>query len=925
MAESAPPHVALTPGTRIGVYEVLAQIGEGGMGQVYRATDTSLGRQVAIKVLPEAVAADAERIARFEREAKTLASLNHPHIAAIYGFEKSGGTLALVMELVEGDDLSQLIARRAGAEDGVRRAGPLGPAGLPLAEALPIAKQIAEALEAAHEQGIIHRDLKPANIKVRPDGTVKVLDFGLAKAMETPAVGRGFSPDGHAGSHDPAYVPLSQSPTITSPALLTGAGMILGTAAYMSPEQARGRPAQARSDIWAFGVVLFEMLTGQRAFEGEDVAETLAHVMTREPAWAALPIETPPAVRRLLRRCLERDPRRRLAAIADARLELHEAEGESPVPVPVVSATPDRRGWVVAGLVTMVAVALGVGLAFSRGPVASLPETRFELTTPSTTDPFSLAISPDGRQVVFVATTGGTSQLWLRSLGSAGARPLERTEGATFPFWSPDSRSVGFFATNSLKTIDTASGAVRALASTAPNPQGGAWGEDGTILFSPSLTGALMQVAASGGTPTPATRLGQGEIAHRFPQFVPGGRHILYYVRGAADLRGVYVANRDGEGQTRILDGEVGALAAIAAAHIFFVRQGALYAQAFDAAQARPVGAVTRLADEMESDAQMRTALSVSRDGVVVYRPAAAPRLSQFTWFSRSGVELARVGEAGPRHTSPSLSRDERRVAMQATFDGNVDIAVLDIERNSVTRVTTNPYPDLYPIWSPDGRELIYGGLRNNSAELFRKSSGDSSPGTPLVASSSTTGLPLDWSGDGRFVLFRDGGTITDGTDDGLSVLSLGEGGRPIRVVTSGARLGQFSPDGRWIAFESIESGRAEIYVQPFPGPGERTQVSTSGGSQARWRRDGRELYYISLDDKLMAVSVGPSPDGRALALSAPVALFLTHVNGAIQPNSGPVYTPSADGQRFLMDAIVDEGETAPLEVILNWQPPSER
>jgi len=505
--------LALTPGTRLGPYEVVAQIGVGGMGEVYSATDTNLKRRVAIKVLPASVAGDAERLARFQREAEVLAALNHPNIAAIYGLERSGATTALVMELVEGPTLADRITQGA----------------IPLDEALPIAKQIAEALEAAHEQGIIHRDLKPANIKVRSDGTVKVLDFGLAKAME-PAVDSSPS--------------LSMSPTITTPAM-TQAGMILGTAAYMSPEQARGKVVDKRSDIWAFAAVLFEMLTGQRAFGGEDVQDTFVAIMRDEPDWPRLPATLSPTLGIYLRRCLHKNPKQRIADVQDLRLALAGAlETAAPPPTTMaLSSSGGRLAWMAFAVATFAAAALAVpAVRYLRE--TRPPETRVEINTPATDQPTMFALSPDGRQIVFVASGDGASRLWLRSLVSTTAQPLAGTEGARSPFWSPDSRSIGFFAGSALKRLDLGGGTPQTLA-VVVNNVGGTWSADGVIVFAPTNPSPLMRVAASGGEPVPLTTLDvPRSTAHKYPQFLPDGRHFLFYAQGSA--AGIYLGTLDG-------------------------------------------------------------------------------------------------------------------------------------------------------------------------------------------------------------------------------------------------------------------------------------------------------------------------------------------------------------------------------------------
>ena len=504
--------MALTPNTRLGVYQVIVQIGEGGMGQVYRARDTKLSRDVALKVLPESVADDSDRLARFTREAQTLASLNHPNIAHIHGLEESGGVRALVMELVEGEDLSQRLAR-----------GPI-----PVDEALPVAKQITEALEAAHEQGIIHRDLKPANIKVRSDGTVKVLDFGLAKALGPPA----------ASSAD-----VLTSPTLTSPAM-TQVGMILGTAAYMSPEQARGKTVDARADIWAFGAVLYEMLTGRRAFAGEDVTDTLAAVVRAEPDWSALPADVPPALRTYLRRCLQKDPRQRVRAIGDVRLALDGAF-DTDSPSTTVSARPAallaRLAWVAIALAVLAAIALAVpAVQHWRESAPTQLSGRFNIALPQAAN---FALSPRGRLLVFTSTEGGPKRLWIRPLDSLDARPILGTDDGDLPFWSPDEKHVAFFAQGKLKKVAVTGGPAEVVCD-APTPRGGAWNLDGVIVFAPNIVGGLFRVTADGGVPVPVTKPADARHSHRHPEFIAGGNRFIFLVEaGAEATSGIYIGH----------------------------------------------------------------------------------------------------------------------------------------------------------------------------------------------------------------------------------------------------------------------------------------------------------------------------------------------------------------------------------------------
>ena len=808
--------MALSIGTRLGPYEILSALGAGGMGEVYRARDTRLDRTVAIKVLPEAFAADAERVARFEREAKTLASLNHPHIAAIYGLEDAdpspssgqAAVKALVMELVDGEDLSQRIARGA----------------IQLDEALPIAKQIAEALEAAHEHGIIHRDLKPANIKVRADGTVKVLDFGLAKAME---------PVGTASN-------VSRSPTITTPAMMTGAGVILGTAAYMAPEQARGKTVDTRADIWAFGCVLYEMLAGRAAFEGDTVNERLANVLKSDPDWARLPAETPADIRRVLRRCLEKDRARRLQHIGDARLEIDEAQSQARSESPSLSAGSRRKERVVwlsaLAIVGLIAV---VAIVWALRPVPVPPEMRVDINTPPTTDPISIAISPDGHTMVFTATSEGRSQLWLRSLDVVAARALPRTDGAAFPFWSPDNRSVGFFAEGQLKRIDIEGGSVQTLAP-AYVANGGSWSRDGAILFAQTSLGPLYRVFATGGAVAAVTRLETPQqTSHSFPHFLPDGQHFLYYVRGTPDARGVWVGMLDGSASHRVLDADSAAVYATASGQLLFVRQGTLLAQPFDAVRATLSGHPFPVAEQVAVLVEPANvaALSASATGPIAYRTGSAGGQRQFVWIDRFGKEIAKVGEPdGAFPQNPSMSPDEHQVAMSRLSGGNADIWLLEIVRGVLRRFTSDTAPDIFPIWSPDGTRIVFSSNRQNNIDLYLKPTTRDGMEEPLLTTSQPK-YAMAWSPDGRFILY--GNRVKSGYDIWALPLDGSRPGAPFPVVQtdSDERDAQFSPDGKWIAYQSNESGRYEIYVQRFPRSAGPQRISTTGGAQVRWRK----------------------------------------------------------------------------------------
>jgi eukaryotic-like serine/threonine-protein kinase len=885
--------VSLSPGVRVGSYEITALIGEGGMGKVWRAHHIALNRDDALKVLPDAFASDPDRLARFRREAQVLASLNHPNIAHVYGLEQADGVQALVMELVEGETLADRIARGA----------------TPIEEALPIAKQIAEALEAAHEQGIIHRDLKPANVKVRPDGTVKVLDFGLAKLAESPAAVA-------------TSAALSISPTITSPAMVSGVGVLLGTAAYMSPEQARGKAVDRRSDIWAFGCVLYEMLSDRRAFRGEDVTETLAAVMLKEPEWNALPAKTPARLRELLGRCLIKDPRNRVQAIGDARIAIDEVQSGGGIDRDVTQ-TPARRiskAWVgivtILLLTTFVFAALWV-VSINRPVPPAPPEIRVEVTTPSTDDPLSFAVSPDGRRLVFSASNEGKSQLWVRPLDSVAARPLAGTDGARYPFWSPDSASVGFFADSKLKRIDIVGGAPQALANAVAG-FGGAWNRDGTILFAPTGANPLSRVPAAGGEPVVVTRLDTGQASHRFPQFLPDGRHFTYFVQGGSS-QGVYVGSLDGVAPKRLANADAPAVVS-PSGFLLFVRQTTLFAQAFDFQKQELSGNPFPVAEQAVFDISIAPGFSAST-GIVAYRTGSISRARQLAWLDRSGKSVGTIGAPDSADmTNVELSPDGKRIAVWRVVNGNADVWLIDAARGVPTRFTFDAATDSYPVWSSDGNRVVFASTRKGPFNLYLKLSSGAGA-DELLLESDQGKVPTDWSVDGRFLLFRSNDPQT-GFD--LWVLPLSGDKKPIPFLKTPfvERDGQFSPDGKWIAYQSNESGRFEIYVQPFPGPGGKFQISATGGAQPRWDKNGREVFYVSLDGRMMAAPVKLSPDGQSLETGTPAALFPVRIAGGPLPGSfKQQYAVSSDGQRFLVNLAADEGVSSPITLILNWKP----
>jgi Tol biopolymer transport system component len=810
-----------------------------------------------------------------------LAALNHPHIAHIHGLEESGGVRALVLEFVNGPTLADRIAQ-----------GPI-----PLTEALTIARQIAEALEAAHDQGIIHRDLKPANIKVRTDGTVKVLDFGLAKALDPTSAG---------------HLDLSASPTITAPAPMTEVGGILGTAAYMSPEQARGQALDKRTDIWAFGCVLFEMLVGRRAFPAATMSDTIAAVLERSPDWTALPPATPP-VRHALARCLEKDRKHRWRDIGDVRLQLEDATAARPQTdaSPTVSRAGERAAWALL-VVMAAAVAAAVAPMFRTAPEPK--EIRFNLLFPRgmTPDFPQLALSPDGEQIVASASFGlhGPSPLWLRPLSSTSGRLLTGTEGASFPFWSPDGRSIGFFAEQKLKRLDVDSQAIQILAD-APVARGGTWLTDGTILFAPNAAGPLFRVAAIPGTPpAETTKLEPGQRDHRAPFLLPGGTHFLFYARGETEVRGVHVARVDGSGVKRLLDAD-GAAVYAPSGHLLFARQGELLAQPFDPLKLTLLGEPFRVADSVSINPGISLAsLSASAAGPIAYGTDGIRR-TQFAWFDRAGKRLETVGTPDQRSmANPSLSPDGNRLAFSRAVGGNWDVYVLDMQ-GAVSQVTSARSLDFNPVWSMDGRQIFY---QSNNASISSRSVIEGTP-EQVVLKERTMIYPSAVSPDGTVLLY----TRASGLSTDLWYVSLA-GDRTPRAftqTTGSERDGQFSPDGKWVAYQSNEAGHSEIYLQPFPGPGNRIQVSVGGGEQVRWAPGGSELFYVASDQRLTAVRVRFGPNAEPV-LGTPLPLFPTEFANSVMARQQFVVSP--DGQRFLMNAATEAIDPASITVILNWR-----
>ncbi|MGB6482789.1 MAG: protein kinase [Candidatus Acidiferrales bacterium] len=904
----------MAEGFRLGPYEIVAPIGSGGMGEVYRARDTRLNRDVALKVLPEAFARDAERMARFRREAQVLASLNHPNIAAIYGFEDSGATHALVMELVEGPTLAERI--KGGA--------------IPMEEALPIAKQICEALEYAHERGIVHRDLKPANIKlasndkITNNDVVKILDFGLAKALEG----------------DPASMDISSSPTITR--MATQTGIILGTAAYMSPEQAKGKAVDRRTDIWAFGCVLYEMLTGKMAFSGETVTDTLAAVLKNEPDWSQLPFETPAYVRVLLKRCLQKDPRQRLRDIGDARITIEEivsgatAENESSsassginaalqMPVP----SPRWRTALPWALIAALAIALGL-LASSdlmRKPaeqnayVAQIPPpkgARFVLNDGSGGPP---AISPDGREIAFIAVdSNGEHKLWVQPLDSDVAQPLAGTEGAYLPFWSPDSRSIGYFAHGMMNRVDVSGGPSVGIAGASAG-RGGAWGEDGTIVYTPGPTGGLYRVSASGGSPRELTSINTlaGDISDRWPQFLPDRQHFLFYSQNLSmQNNGTYIGSLAGGKPALLLRGNSNAVYA-PPGYLLFVQQSTLMAQQFNAKSLRLIGQAEPIATNVPFASTVNLGdFSVSQAGTLTYEQGTTERvgLGQLVWYDRTGKQRGQVGAAG-EYSTLSLSSDGKQIALTQQLAGQADVNIwiYDVVRGTDTKLTFSSV-DVEPTWSPDGKMIAFASVRGqNIFHLYEKAS-DGSEGVKTLLADGGNELSPAWTPDGRYLLFNRTENSA-GARRAIWALPFSGGGKAFAVLQNS----QFSfdqpavsPDGKWLAYASSQSGQQEVYVSPFLHGQGLWEVSSGGGEMPQWKQDGKELFYVSPDHKIMSAEV--SEHGSGIVIGKPKPLF--SVNLATTPD-GLTYAVGPHGQKFLAITSTEGSNAQPVTLMVNW------
>jgi eukaryotic-like serine/threonine-protein kinase len=892
--------MALSVGDRFGPYEVVGALGAGGMGQVYRARDSRLGREVALKILSDLVARDPERIARFEREARTLASLSHPNIAGIHGLEDSGGVQALVLELVEGPTLADRLVHGPMAVD----------------EALAVARQIADALEAAHEVGIIHRDLKPANIKLRPDGTVKVLDFGLAKAI---AAAHGAEGPGGAAN-------LSHSPTITGPIGMTGVGVLLGTAAYMPPEQARGKPVDKRADIWAFGCVLFEMLTARRCFDGEDVSLTLAEVIKSEPDWKALPAGTPAAVRSTLKQCLQKDPKRRIRDIGDVRLALDAGVGVASMPLHDRPASLPRRwsGAAAAGAIGIMLGALAAALmlrapapAPGRAPlidrfsIALPPGSTFRdnIATP-------VALSSDGRRVVINVSSGGSDRVIVRALDHIQPQLVQGLEGVVGSiFLSPDGEWVAFNdSKGSMKRMRLAGGPALTITETGISGggwQGATWGTAGTIVFSTSARPTLMEVSEAGGVPKPRTTAAENE-SHVEPFFLPDGRSLLFQIRRVGQPGQIAYLPGGATNHVLLLEGTDPRY--VSSGHMLFAREASVWAVRFDLAAGRTIGDPVPVLEGVSISGGGDARASVSADGTLAYIAGGSGSLRTLVRVDRQGRAEALPGLTESTYEMIRVSPDGSRIAYTAGRPPN--LWTYDLARGTSVRVTRNDIGDRTPLWTPDGLRLVFTAAREGRTELLVQNADGTGRADPFLAAGVVgNGARAEaWSADGKTLIVSE---ERGGLPDIRAVNVAGEPQpRELVATPSVDSAAALSPGGRWLAYQSTMSGVMEVYVERFPETGDRQKISMSGGALPRWSAKGNELFYQSNDGRrVFAVAVSA---GTKFTAGTPTMLF----EGTFVPTSPAVrgFDVTPDG-RFVMlkPAAADEGAVATVVIVQNW------
>jgi serine/threonine protein kinase len=905
--------MALTSGTRLGPYEIESPLGAGGMGEVYRARDTRLERTVAIKVLNAQLVASAELRARFEREAKIVSQLQHPHICVLHDVGNEGPIDYLVMEFLQGESLAERL-----------RKGPL------VAEqVLTFAIEIADALEKAHRAGIVHRDLKPGNVMLTKSGA-KLLDFGLAK----PLGGTVASGTGGSSSASVLAAALTQTMPAQSPGTpLSTAGAVIGTVQYMSPEQIQGIEADARSDIFSFGVMLFEMVTGKRTFEGKTQASIVGQILAVDPpSVSTLRPQTPPGLDRVIRLCLDKDPDERIQTAHDLKLQL-QAIAEAPLTAtqsPTV--LPARRSWlpwVAAGVLAVAAIAFALAYLQSlRAPQVSVhsyilaPEKATFLLTGNSAGP--PVLSPDGLRLAFVAKNAdGKQLLWIRPLNSAVAQPMSGTDGATYPFWSPDSHYVGFFAAGKLNKVEASGGPPQALCDAGAG-RGGTWNSTGTIVFTPDATSGLARVNAAGGTRVALTTPDAKETSHRWPDFLPDGNHFLYFAHGSTTAdSGIYLAALDSKDKDKdrklLLRNDSNAIYA-APGFLLFVRDNTLVAQRFNPRSLALEGEAKPIADHVAVNTDTwRSVLTASASGELLYQHGAAGGGSQLVWYDASGKPGEPVLPENADYYRPTLSPDASRLAFDLENNGVGDIWVLDLARHTKTRITFGPQYSADPVWWPDGKSIVFDyGPSGSEDSFYRQNADGTGSKVKLLETPGISEIPFSVSPDGRYIAYmrRDPKSNTGWDIWALPMFPDKSGEqKPFAVVSTNFVdvTPSFSPDGKWLAYANNETGRQEVYIQPFPSGAGRWQVSTAGGLRPNWRKDGKELYFLSTDQQIMAVDVNQK--GASLQLGAPRALFKV---ATVTGPSGP-YTVSADGKKFVMNTVLPQSITEPLTLITNW------
>jgi serine/threonine protein kinase/Tol biopolymer transport system component len=890
----------LSAGTKLGRYEIRSLIGAGGMGEVYRARDVKLNRDVAVKVLPAAYSADADRLRRFEQEAQAAGALNHPNVLAVHDVGIHEGAPYVVSELLEGETFRDILNEGRLAQ---RRA-------------IHYATMIAHGLAAAHEKGIIHRDLKPENVFITKDDRVKILDFGLAKLIPP-------------GGDDVVRTDVATLKAQTS------AGTVMGTAGYMSPEQVRGLPLDQRSDFFSFGAVLYEALSGRRAFHGESAVESLNAILKEEPPdLNETNGKINPQLEKIVRRCLEKKPERRFHSAHDLSFALEALSSSSdsslktaPLVTPAATLNgsgglgffrSSRLAWIVAGLLSL----LTLGMAwvyFKRQPNVETRAVKLLILPPAKT--FLMAgqpplISPDGKVLAFVAMdVSGKSLLYVRPLDALLARPLEGSDGAYLPFWSPDSRSLGFFARGKLKRIDVSGGQPITLAN-AINARGGAWSRDGVIIYCPLPPSPLFRISASGGESAPinSNLMSEGGMTRWLPSFLPDGRHYLYVARMAGSEREVRVGSLDSNDSKSLLSGAYSHAIYAPPGYLLYRRESSLVAQPFDAAKLELKGDPIPIAEDVGFDAtSYQGYFSASDDGVVVHHSGSAG-LTQFTWTDRKGQQLGLIDEPADQGDLELSPDDSRLVFRRVDFHtGSISLWLIDLARGTPSRFTFEKTSDFSPIWSPDGSRIVFSTLRDGPPNLYQKVSSSAGNDEGLLKSI-VPKLSFDWSRDGRYIIY---GVVDPKTSWDLWSVPLDDTSKPVPFLQTNfdERRAKFSPNGRWVAYESNESGTNEVCVRPFPATPGKWQVSTGGGEQPRWRRDGKELFYISADHKLMSVEV--NTDSSTFEHRTPTVLFGTRIGGIDTP--GDYYAATADGQRFILNNLIAEAAYTPITVVLNW------